>query len=310
MPLSITNLSTLLGAEATGVDLTSNISAVDKSALNRAFSERAVLVVRDQKLNPQQMHDAVQIFGDIFEQHNKRFALPECPQIHYISNQDRFPDGSRYIPGAGYHTDHSNDPKPPKATVLHAVKLPDHGGDTQFVDMRAAYDDLDDGLKSEIENLQAEHVYQASHSTRKLMTVKGSNASVQDKSVFHPLVRKHPETGRKALYLNPIRIENLAGIAQPDALKLLGQLLTHATQEKYQYRHKWRPGGPCLLGQPLPAPQSQRRLRSRSGALPLSRDAKRRGPKIGTRQNLCRVWRLTENLTGNKHHRWPDSIAR
>ena len=89
------------------------------------------------------------LFGEVFHQHNTRFALPDCPQIHYLSNQDSFPDGRRYIPGEGWHTDHSNDTRPPKATVLHAVKLPSHGGDTQFANMAAAYDGAAERRRSE-----------------------------------------------------------------------------------------------------------------------------------------------------------------
>ena len=101
------------------------------------------MAIRGQTLSPAQLVQAVSLFGEIFPQHNTRFALPDCPQIHYLSNQDSFPDGRRYIPGEGWHTDHSNDTRPPKATVLHAVKLPSHGGDTQFANMAAAYEALD-----------------------------------------------------------------------------------------------------------------------------------------------------------------------
>ena len=101
-------LSSHTGAEVRGVDLTQPIDAALRERLNRAFVDHSVLVFRDQHLSPQQLLDAVQLFGDVFPQHNTRFALPECPQIHYISNQDFYPDGKRYIPGEGYHTDHSN----------------------------------------------------------------------------------------------------------------------------------------------------------------------------------------------------------
>lgn len=242
MRLRISPLSEYLGSEAIGIDLTQPIAAEDISRLNHAFSERSVLVIRDQSLSPYEMLATVRLFGEIFEQHNKKFALPECPEIHYIWNQDKFPDGTRYIPGEGYHTDHSNDQEPPMATVLHAVKLPDTGGDTQFVDMARAYEELGAKTKQRIDGLQAVHVYQASHSTRKLMNVEGRNTAVMENSVTHPLVRTHPETGRKALYLNPIRIESLVGVEQDEALELLAQLLTHATEERFQYRHKWRRG--------------------------------------------------------------------
>ena len=143
------------GAEAVGIDLTKPVSADDKAALNRAFVEHSVLVVRDQRLTPPEVLTAVELFGPIFHQHNTKFALPECPQIHYISNQDTFPDGTRYIPGEGWHTDHSNDTRPPKATVLHAVTLPDVGGDTQFANMASAYTALPGAMQDRIAGLTA-----------------------------------------------------------------------------------------------------------------------------------------------------------
>src|SRR5262245_45571013 len=108
----ISPLSADTGAEVIGVDLSQPVDATLRARLNDAFTERSVLVFRDQHLMPQQLLEAVQVFGEVFPQHNTRFALPECPQIHYISNQDFYPDGKRYIPGEGYHTDHSNAAEP------------------------------------------------------------------------------------------------------------------------------------------------------------------------------------------------------
>ena len=101
----ITPLSSHTGAEVTGVDLTQPVDAALREHLNRAFVEHSVLVFRDQHLSPPQLLAAVQLFGEVFPQHNTRFALPECPQIHTISNQDFYPDGKRYIPGEGWHTE-------------------------------------------------------------------------------------------------------------------------------------------------------------------------------------------------------------
>src|SRR5262249_49089498 len=112
--MNITSLTNDTGAEVRGIDLGQPISETDKAMLNRAFVDRSVLVIRDQHLTPPQVLAAVGLFGTIFPQHNTRFALPDCPQIHYLSNQDRFPDGRRYIPGEGWHTDHSNDTRPPR----------------------------------------------------------------------------------------------------------------------------------------------------------------------------------------------------
>src|ERR1043165_5031587 len=167
--MNVTPLTNDTGAEVRGIDLAQPISQTDKAVLNRAFVDHSVLVIRDQHLTPQQVVAAVGLFGTIFPQHNTRFALPDCPQIHYLSNQDSFPDGRRYIPGEGWHTDHSNDTRPPKATVLHAVTLPSAGGDTQFANMAAAHDSLDAATRARIAPLIGIHVYQSSHSARKLM---------------------------------------------------------------------------------------------------------------------------------------------
>ncbi len=230
------------GAEALGIDLTHPVSSETRAALNQAFSEHSVLVIRDQHLTPPQVRTAVQLFGNIFHQHNTKFALPDCPEIHYISNQDRFPDGTRYIPGEGWHTDHSNDTRPPKATVLHAVTLPDRGGDTQYANMAAAYAALPAATKDRIANLLAIHVYQSTHSARKLMGLSDANKERVPNAVLHPIVRTHPETGRKSIFINPIRIEGILGLDHKEALPLLDDLLAHATQERFQYRHEWRPG--------------------------------------------------------------------
>ncbi len=235
-------LSAHTGTEVTGIDLNQPIDAALRDALNRAFIEHSVLVVRGQSFTPDQMLAAVRMFGEVFVQHNTRFALPECPLIHYISNQDKYPDGRRYIPGEGYHTDHSNDRMPPKATVLHAVQLPDSGGDTQYVNMHAAYDGLPAVMRERIDNLRAVHVYQSRHSARKLMGLAENAKDRVPDAVVHPLVRTHPETGRRAIYINPIRIDDIVGMAEAEAQELLGQLLAHATRPEYEYRHRWQPG--------------------------------------------------------------------
>src|ERR1700710_1705583 len=152
---TITKLSPHTGAEVRGIDLREPVDDETRTRLNRAFVEHSVLVIRDQKLAPAQLLAAVELFGEVFPQHNTKFALPECPLIHYISNQDKYPDGKRYIPGAGYHTDHSNAVEPPKATVVHAVQLPDSGGDSQYVNMHAAYEGLPDAMKARIAGRKA-----------------------------------------------------------------------------------------------------------------------------------------------------------
>jgi taurine dioxygenase len=241
-PFSIKPLSPHTGAEICGIDLSQPVEEAIRAALNHAFADHAVLAIRGQKLNAPQFLQAMKLFGDVFPQHNSRFAVPECPAIHYISNQDKLEDGRVYIPGEGYHTDHSNDAEPPKATALHAVKLPKAGGDTQFVNMCEAYDALAEPVKRKIDGLKARHVYQSKFSERKLPRLPGDKKRIQNGSVVHPLVRTHPSNGRRAIYINPIRIEEIIGMSVSEAVPLLDMLLEHSTQLKFQYRHKWKSG--------------------------------------------------------------------
>jgi alpha-ketoglutarate-dependent taurine dioxygenase len=240
--VQIRPLSSHTGAEVLGIDLTRPVSESDRAAMNRAFVERSVLVIRDQTLTPPQVVEAVGLFGTIFPQQNTKFAIADCPQIHYVSNQDRFPDGRRYIPGDGWHTDHSNAVRPPKATVLHAVQLPDRGGDTQYANMAAAYAALPSATRERIAPLMGIHVYQSSHSARKLMGLNETDKERVPNAVLHPLVRTHPESGVRSIYLNPIRIEGILGLDHKEALPLLDELLAHGTDERFQYRHAWKPG--------------------------------------------------------------------
>src|SRR5215471_6918061 len=242
MGYPVAPLSEHTGAEIRDIDLREPVDEAVRVRLNRAFVDHSVLVFRDQRLTPHELLAAVSLFGEVFPQHNSRFALPDCPLVNYISNQDFYPDGRRYIPGEGFHTDHSNAVCPPKATVLHAVSLPNRGGDTQYVNMRVAYDELPNETKERLDGLSAIHVYQSRHSTRKLMELSPERRDRVPEAVIHPVVRIHPENGRKAIYINPIRIEGIVGMPEAEALALLSDLLEHATQAKYQYRHEWRPG--------------------------------------------------------------------
>jgi len=97
-------------------------------------------------------------------------------------------------------------------------------------------------MRARIDGLKARHVYQSRHSARKLMGLPDEKRKVIAAFVDHPLVRTHPETGRKAIYINPIRIEEIVGMAEPQALRLLDDLLAHATQLKFEYRHEWQSG--------------------------------------------------------------------
>jgi taurine dioxygenase len=229
------------GAEVSGIDLREPIDPSTHAALNRAFIERHVVVIRNQDFTPDQFKRAAQVFGELQPHDKKQHHVPGHPDVYYVSN-DEFLNGRRIIPGETFHTDHSNHPAPPKATTLYAVQLPSTGGDTQYVNMHAAYEDLPESMKQRLEGLTAKHVYLSKYSPRPLGPIDETSVKNLPPPGIHPLVHTHRDNGRKALYLNPVRIEAVSGMEEEDALKLIQDLMDHATQKKYEYRHRWRPG--------------------------------------------------------------------
>jgi taurine dioxygenase len=238
---TITPLTEHTGAEVTGLDFAEPVDPEARSMLNRAFAEHHVLVMRDQHFTPGEFKAAAQIFGELQPHDRKERHVPGHPDLDYISNEV-FEDGKRLIPGETFHTDHSNHPRPPKATTLFAVDLPSTGGDTQYVNMHDAYDDLPEPTKRRIDGLKAVHVYESKYSPRTLGALSEESRGRLPPPGIHPLVRTHPENGRKALYLNPVRMESIVGMADAEALALIEELMRHATQKKYEYRHKWHHG--------------------------------------------------------------------
>jgi taurine dioxygenase len=238
---AITPLTDHTGAEVIGLDFTQPIDIETRAGLNHAFAERHVLVMRDQRFTPEQFKAAAQLFGELQPHDKKERHVAGHPDVEYISN-DEMVDGKRIIPGETFHTDYSNHPRPPKATTLFAVELPTSGGDTQYVNMHDAYDDLAEDTKQKIEGLKAVHVYQSKYSPRLLGKISEESRRNLPPPGIHPLVRTHPENGRKALFLNPVRTESIIGMEDKQALALIDELMRHATQKKYEYRHKWRRG--------------------------------------------------------------------
>jgi taurine dioxygenase len=229
------------GAEVHGIDLARPVDQVVQRALNADFARYHVLVIRDQKLAPEQFLNAGRVFGDIMPHHRKSGDTTADSSIFEVKNQEVAP-GKYYIVGESFHTDHSNDPVPPKATSLHPVSLPSKGGDTQFVNMHHAYDDLSDAMKKRIEKLVAVHVYVSKYSPRALIKVDDETAKHVPPPALHPLVRIHPDNGLKYLYLNPVRMEAIVGMSDDESQALIGELMAHVTQLKFEYRHQWKYG--------------------------------------------------------------------
>ncbi len=237
----VTPLTGHTGAEIRGIDLTEEIDPETRSVLNHAFAQFHVLVVRDQKYQPEDFTRAVQVWGELQPHDKKELHVPGHPHMYFVSNEQTVP-GKRYISGETFHTDHSNHPAPPKATILYPVSLPSQGGDTQYVNMHLAYDELPEAMKKRIDPLKAVHVYLSKYSPRELKPLNEDSLKALPPPGVHPLVRVHPDNHRKALFLNPVRIESIEGMPDDEALDLVAELMAHATQPKYEYRHQWRQG--------------------------------------------------------------------
>src|SRR5688572_10930860 len=223
--MRITPLSNVMGAEVTGVDLTQPLSTADRDRLYDAFVEHLLLCVRDQRFDDVGTFlDAARHFGTPKVQHMESYRSDKNPEAGVVSSEDRdVKDGKRIIRGTMFHTDESFIATPPKATVLYAVQIPGRGGNTRYVNMRLAYDALDPRTKTEIENLTAIHYYGKKREGRKVPSLTDEQMK-RTPPVEHPVVRKHEETGAKALYVHETMTDYIVGMEATASEALLRRL--------------------------------------------------------------------------------------
>lgn len=246
MTMQVKPLTDTLAAEITGVDLTQTLDDAQKRELYRLFVDNAVVVFRDQHFTPQQFAAAAQIFGEIIPEQFPNYRLPEFPTVSFLSNSDLEKTGKRRaVRGEGFHTDHSNYDAPPKATILYGIDIPKSGGDTEFVSVQAAYDELRDDIKRRIAGLRAIHAYKSQRDPHK-STVLSAEALAKTPCALHPLARLNPDNNRVGLYLSPGRVTGIEGMDEDEAFDLMDKLFVHATRDKQVYRHKWRKGDMLL----------------------------------------------------------------
>ena len=225
-----------------GIDLAGPLDDATQGDLRRLLNENLVLCIRGQQLAPPAFRDAMARFGTPLRR-LQLAATPECAEVNIISSEDRdvLGDGKRLVNGASWHTDDSFMREPCSLTMLYGIVVPSRGGDTQFVNMYAAYDALPPKTKQRIDGLQVIHKYQSSRRTNRVSRrPEGEMAKMPEAT--HPLVRTHPETGRKGLYLNANRMEQVVGMERAESDRLLDELIAHAIQPRFQYRHVWRQG--------------------------------------------------------------------
>lgn len=241
--MKITPLSDVMGAEVTGVDL-NNVSAAEREALNQALLDHLVLCVREQKfadMGP--FLEGSKTFGTPKVQHLESYRSDKYPEGGVITSEDRdVKDGKRIIRGTLFHTDETFIAEPPKATIVYAVTIPSQGGNTRFADMRRAYETLDEATKQKIDGLMAVHYYGKDRPGRKVPSLTDEQLK-NTPPVTHPVVRVHPETGRKALFVHEAMTDYIEGMDPAESEALLKQLYAHSAQNlALQYSHPWRNG--------------------------------------------------------------------
>jgi alpha-ketoglutarate-dependent 2,4-dichlorophenoxyacetate dioxygenase len=250
MPLRTRQIGPCFAAEADGLDLTRPLSADQVAAIHAAMDEHAVLVFHDQKLDDEAQLDFTGSLGEIEHAIGTSLRAPEEYRLPTtfadVSNLDQDNrvfdrDDRRRLFGIGnrlWHSDSSFKVVPAKYSLLHARSVPSRGGNTEFADMRAAYDALDAGTKAEIEELVCEH--SQIFSRQQLgFTDFTEEERARMKPVRQRLVRVHPSTGRRSLYLSS-HAGTIVGWPVPEARAFLRDLVEHATQRQFVYAHAWR----------------------------------------------------------------------
>lgn len=242
-------LSTSFGAQIFGIDLSRPLNESDSTCLVEDLLKYRVLVVRDQVLSHEDHIRVSRLFGEPEVHVQDQYTVPGFAQIVTISNIHRNGAPIGLYDGDNeqeWHTDLSFRPQMSSVSLLYSVVAPRVGGQARFADTTAAYDDLPDELAAQVDGREAVHSLvhlfeqQAAGNPAKVPLTEVQRARVPD--VVHPLVRVHPQTGRRSLLLGDMIIRSIVGLDQAESAVLLDRLHAHATGERYVYSHRWAVG--------------------------------------------------------------------
>ena len=247
--MSNTTIATLpisgaLGAEIGGIDLTRQLSNSETIAIKKAFLDHKVIFFRDQNLRPEDHIRIAKLFGNIY-------------RVPFVETRDDYPDiidivkepedGNNYNFGGVWHSDATFEECPPQSSVLLCLETPPYGGDTLFVNMEAAYEALSNSMKEMLNGILAIHSAERNYGSdgyfkdknQQSVSMNIENSTAGDKQIEHPVVRTHPETGKKALFVNPIYTIRFKDMTIEESKPILGFLYEHATRPEFQCRFKW-----------------------------------------------------------------------
>ena len=250
--LSLTRLGRSFGARVDGLDPRGPLSDAQIDAIEQALAWEGVLVFRRTPMNDDQQQAFIERFGPPSEVKLAELQSARTAHPHFFDVTTVEDDGSPLDPAGPramylranllWHTDGSQTQPPIRLTGLSARQLPTDPPDTEYADMRAAYDALDEATRVRIDSMSVEH---SIFHSRALMGMKESDFTADARSrrppVVHPLVRTHPRTGRKALYLAS-HASHVIGLPIAEGRALIEQLTAHATEPRFVYAHRWEPG--------------------------------------------------------------------
>jgi taurine dioxygenase len=231
--ITIDKLTPIIGAEVGGVDLSQPLSNRQQDEIHRALAENLVIFFRDQALTPQQHMAFGRLFGDLHI-HPAAPHEPGMPEMMIIHSDKNSPRAN----GEGWHTDVSCETEPPMGSILHIEKCPPRGGDTLFASMYAAYEALSDRMKRYLDGMTAIHDGEPVY--RGLFKDYGVADKPSYPNAEHPVVRTHPVTGRKSLYVNAGFTSRLVGVPRDEGDAVLRYLYQHMENPLFQCRFRWR----------------------------------------------------------------------
>ncbi|GAK45085.1 taurine dioxygenase [Tepidicaulis marinus] len=231
------------GAEIKGLDLSAPLAPQTLEEVKRAWAEHGVVWFPDQPLELEALERFTEEIGPFG---HDPFIKPMADHPHVLELR-REPDEKATNFGAGWHSDWSFQETPPAATLLHSKVVPPKGGDTLYADCTRAYEALSPAMKELLAPLNAVHSAILPYSKKGIFAQEKEKRTMQiitsdeaEKTQAHPLVRTHPVTGRKALYVSPVYTVGIEGMSNEESQWLLGGLYQHMTKPEFIYRHKWR----------------------------------------------------------------------
>ena len=233
--IEITPMTPRIGAEVSGIDLTKSLGNQQFQELHDALMEHSVLFFRNQDVDVEQHKNFGRLFGDLHI-HPGSPPPPGHPEI-LIVHADK---DSKHIAGENWHSDVTCDAEPPMGSILHLWEVPKSGGDTLFASMEAAYDDLSERMKIYLDRLNATHsgeqIYRGRYNNQ-----KHDDTNVTYPRNVHPVVRTHPVTGRKSIFVNKTFTTHINEIPKAESDSVLAFLYSHCAKPDYQVRFKWQP---------------------------------------------------------------------